>query len=328
MSKNIVFIFLILCLIIIFIYLKKKEQVIESMIFDSINMKNIYKKYNIELINNSLKKENKIINFENHFNKINAKKLSNNKIETSNLLKKYNIPVSNFYEWDNEISTSQNITIINNKLNYPLVVKYIYGEKGKDVYTDINSIEYLLNSINKLKNKNKNKIMIEEQIEGNKYRIMVLNGKIIFACHHVSPKIIGNGSSTIKQLINNYPINTGLSSINIINEELIKQQGYELNDVLEKSKVISVTNIISIINGGKEKYIEENEIHPSNIDMFKKVNKVIGLKFSGIDYISNSLKEPYYVNGKILEVNPGPGFSITHQNNKSIIGKWISAVFN
>ena len=34
--------------------------------------------------------------------------------------------------------------IINNKLNYPLVVKYIYGERGNDVYTDINNKEYLL----------------------------------------------------------------------------------------------------------------------------------------------------------------------------------------
>jgi cyanophycin synthetase len=309
-------------------YLKMKKKVIEPMIFDSDNMKSVYKKYNIELTNNTLIKDNKSINFENHFNNTNAKQLSNNKIKTSYLLKKNNIPVCNFYEWDNDISTMQNMKIINNKLNYPLVVKYIYGERGNDVYTDINNKEYLLNSINKLKKQKKNEIMVEEQIEGNKYRIMVLNGQIIFACHHDAPKIIGNGNSTVKQLINNYSKNTGLQSISIINEELIKQQGYKLNDVLEKNKVISVTNIISIINGGKEKYIEDSEIHPSNIAMFQKVNNVIGLNFSGIDYISNSLKEPYFVNGKILEVNPGPGFSITQQNNKSIIEKWINAAFN
>lgn len=320
-------IILIILIFFVFFYFNKKK-LIEPMIFDSENMKKVYEKYNIELNNDELKKDNKIINVKNHFNSEESKKLSNNKILTSNLLNKNDIPVCKFYEWNNDLTENDNFKIINRELSYPLVIKYIYGEKGKDVYTDIISKKNLLESIQILKKQNKNEIMIEEQVEGNKYRIMVLNGKIVFACEHVSPKIVGNGKSSVKELIKNYSKSTGLHEIKIINKELIRQQGYELNSILEKNNSIKVTNIISIVNGGKEKYIDENDIHPSNVAMFKKVNNVINLKFSGIDYISTDLKKPYFIDGKVIEVNPGPGFSIKQQNDKNIIEKWIDAAFN
>ena len=108
---------------------------------------------------------------------------------------------------------------------------------------------------------------------------------------------------------------------------MIQQQGYNINDILEKGKKIEVTNIISISNGGKQKYIDENKIHPLNIDLFKKINNIMGLNFSGIDYISKSLSIPYTVEGKIIAVNPYPGFSVTEQKNPGVVKNWINAIF-
>ena len=53
----------------------------------------------------------------------------------------------------------------------------------------------------------------------------------------------------------------------------------------------------------------------------------MGLNFSGIDYISKSLSIPYTVEGKIIEVNPYPGFSAPSQKNPGVVKNWINAIF-
>jgi hypothetical protein len=58
--------------------------------------------------------------------------------------------------------------------------------------------------------------------------------------------------------IKEFPNKNKTKPIKKINEDLIEQQGYNINDILEKGKKIEVTNIISISNGGKQKYIDEN----------------------------------------------------------------------
>ena len=325
-----IIIIIIIIIISIFIFLNYRTKLIEPMVVTSDNMKkNVYNKYGIILDedNNKLRYKDKVIDYTNNFNSNEGIKKSNCKITTSNILSKNGYPVCNYISWNNNISDNDNIQNINNKLKFPLVVKYSYGEKGTDVYTDVNNNNKLLEVINKFINENKKHIIIEEQAIGNKYRIMILNDKFVYADEDDKPIITGNGVSTIDTLIKEFPNKNKTKPIKMINEDLIEQQGYKINDILEKGKKIEVTNIISISNGGKQKYIDENKIHPLNIDLFKKINNIMGLNFSGIDYISKSLSIPYTVEGKIIEVNPYPGFSVTEQKNTGVVKNWINAIF-
>ena len=306
------------------------KPIIEPMVFHSNNMKkNIYNKYNITIDENEkrLQLNDTIVSYNNNFNSSESAKLSNNKIETSKILGNSGLPVCKYVEWNNNLDDLDNFQIINRELTFPLVIKFNWGAKGTDVFTDIINNQGITNKINKLKRENKKSILIEEQTKGNKYRIMVLNDNIVYVSKDIPPRIIGNGSLTIRELIDVYPKNHNVKPITIINDDLIRQQGYNIDSVLELDKEIKVSNVISIANGGKQEYIEIYEIHPFNVNMFIQINKILGLNFSGIDYMTHDLMTPYFEDGKIIEVNPYPGFSTTEQKNPDIADRWVSSVF-
>ena len=324
---KLIIILIILAAIYIFLY---KTSTIEGMIVQSDNMKqNVYNKHNIILDtdNEVLIKNNKKVNYHNNFNSKEAARLVADKAKTNKILSEYGLPVCNYVTWNNDIGKNENLRIINNKLSFPLVIKYSWGQKGEDVFTNIISNDTIIEKIDYLKNKGKNSIIIEEQCEGNKYRIMILNDKFIYASEDIKPIIIGDGISNIKTLIKNYPKKTNSKPILNINEDLIQQQGYSLNDIPEKNKMITVTNVINISNGAKNKYRHDYEIHPINMNLFYQINKVLGLNFSGIDYMTSDLSIPYFQEGKIIEVNAFPGFSVTTQNNNDATTNFVNALF-
>ena len=61
--------------------------------------------------------------------------------------------------------------------------------------------------------------------------------------------------------------------------------------------------------------------------MFEKLNKLIGLNFSGIDYIGPDLSIPYFDGGKIIEINADPTFNIQEQKKKGIVQRFVNALF-
>jgi len=325
-------ILLILIILILFkLYFTSKE----SIVFSAPYLVKEYKKNDIiySKKNKTLMKDGKKLSTKTQLNKSGSNKIANSKYETSKLLQSYNIPVPKFIKWDNSKSRNYNIELIN-KLRYPLVVKPINGTQGKDVYLNLQNINQVLNKINYLLSKNKS-IIIEEQINGENYRILILNNEIIDIIHRKKPTIIGNGNHNIKELIDtynniqkknkNYPITN-------INYELLNGQGLKLESVPTRGRKIIISNVCNYHNGSRLVRIPIQHVHPDNLEMFKKINKVIDLNLSGIDYMSSDITKSYKKgNGYINEVNGGPDMKIHNvcdpKNSSSIIQKFVSNLF-
>ena len=332
-----ILLFIIIAVICYYLYIniytvKTKKCLV---FFTGHNMINEYNKYNIDYkyIDNDfeISKNNKSYKLC----EINPKKavdISRDKYKTNNVLSKNNINVCNFYLWNNNKNNEINLKSINNKLQFPLVIKYIYGEKGEDVFTNIYTNEEIINKIEYLKNKNKNYIIIEQQKFGDKYRIFVSFNKIIYIQKHNIPQIIGDGENTIYDLIKKYPSpelqkqhDIKLYPIKNIDKNLIKSQNYNLHDILEKDKKLYATSVINYHNGSIIEDIDINKVHQSNITMFKNINNILGLNISGIDFITTNISIPK--NGKVIEVNAGPGFDV--EKHKEIVNKKIlDSLFN
>ena len=61
--------------------------------------------------------------------------------------------------------------------------------------------------------------------------------------------------------------------------------------------------------GTDYEFINIDDVHPMNIELFLKINKAFKLNMSGIDFITDSLSTPYYLSdGNVLEVNWKPSF--------------------
>ena len=332
-----IILFIIILLILYYLYLNlyaiKNKKCLSF--FTSNKMKKEYDKYDINYryIHNDfeISKNNKSYKLcEINSNK--GKTITLDKYKTNNVLSKNNINVCNYYLWNNKSSNEENLKNINNKLKFPVVIKYIYGQKGEDIFPNIYTNDEIICKIKFLNNKNKNYIIIEQQEFGDKYRIFISFDKIIYIQKHNIPQIIGDGKSTIYELIKNYPpidlqkqYDFKLHSIKNIDNNLIKNQGYNLHEILDKNKKLYATSVVNYHNGSIIEDIDINTVHQSNIIMFKNINKIVDLNISGIDFITNDITIPN--NGKVIEVNAGPGYDLV-KHKETINKKLINSLFN
>ena len=327
----------ILTFFIVFIFLInifKYYDIIEPANFKSKFMINGYKKYNISY--NFKKKllfnDNKTISYVNNFNPFNSNKNCIKDI-TSTKLSEQNIPVPKFYIWDFSKSTDKNIDIIKSKISFPLVIKPTTGTQGKNVHVNISSTDdmyKILKKLIKLYNKKKIKnIMVEKQVYGNNYRILILHNKIIGVLKRTEPYVLGNGIDILKDLINKYnksQKNKKLYPVYNLTDNIIFEQGYTYNSIIPLNKKVIISNTTNFHNGAKLVNIPISKIHPINIDMFLEINKILNLNLSGIDFMSKSLNIPYTMDGHVIEVNENPDMKMHNLIDNNVVNKFMKTL--
>jgi cyanophycin synthetase len=198
-------------------------------------------------------------------------------------------------------------------ISFPVVIKPIYGTFGIDVVTDIESYDELDGYLNQYREKYPD-LLLEEQIEGDCYRIFVFNNKILDVIKREKPYIIGNGKSKISELINirnEEQKKMKLFPTNNVGDLLLKKQGYTKDDVLESGKKIYISNVINMHNGARISRVDLDSIPEKNKKIFLKTNEALEINCSGLDYLSNDISIDYDKNNsKILEVNGTPDTEI------------------
>jgi cyanophycin synthetase len=237
-----------------------------------------------------------------HFNNEKSHYLSKNKNLSNTIFLKNSIPtpihvIINYKNKDEYLKKS---------ISFPCVLKPIDGMQGTDVYTFIKNKDQFNNILLKLLNKYDN-VLMENQVYGKNYRIFIFNNKVIDIIEREQPYIIGDGIHNIKELIqikNENQLKSNLFPIKKIDEDLIEEQNYNINSILNKNVKVFITNTINFHNGANPIRVDLKKVPKDNIDMFIHAHKLIGLHCSGIDYMSNDIYIPYYKNnGHIIEIN-------------------------
>jgi len=257
-------------------------------------------------------KENSMLTYQNKsisYKNINKDNFINDKSLVKKLFIENGIPTANYYMWNTNISTDNNLSNI--MLQRPLVIKPDIGEKGMHVFTDVIHDTDIIKKVNKILALKKD-VLIEEQIQGYKeYRITVLNDVVIGATEKIAASITGDGTSNIIELIDTYNA-IKIYKIHTVDYDYIQQQGYSKQDILPNGIKLKLTNVANMSNGSQIKNVELNTIHPMNIFLFQSIHRLMKYKISGIDYLGD-LDVPYLLFGCVIEVNPEPGIDI-HYN--------------
>ena len=166
-------------------------------------------------------------------------------------------------------------------------------------------------------------------LEGDNYRVLFLNGKIIDILNRTTPHIIGDGKLTIKELIDKRNKNRKKGTeTKIITENYIKDQGYnDINvSVPKKGERIYITKTINYHNGSDIIVFPINKVHKDTLNMFKYMMKYLDCNIGGIDYISKDLTKSFKESKTdgIIEINSGPHYDIhIRKNNKMLIANKI-----
>lgn len=321
---------IILVLLLSFMYINNSTEHRECLIdFDSDKFYKHYLKNGIKInpINNTLTKNGITINYTNHFNTPESRYLADDKIATKKILHKNNIPTPKSYLWNSHLSDEYNIHQLK-KLNFPLVVKPVNGTYGNGVTVGIETIRETVNRIHKLLNAG-NPVMIEEMVEGNVFRILVFANTVVDIYKKEPGYVIGNGISTLRKLIANDVFEKEIVNgfpVKDVEWDYVSKQGYTIDDVIPLNIKIILTHAANVNNGAVVSPVNLEDVHPDNMKLFKKINKVCGLNLNGIDYITPSLSIPYHKYGSVIENNARPGVKGHYLMNPDSIDKFVKLI--
>ncbi len=159
-------------------------------------------------------------------------------------------------------------------------------------------------------------LLIEEQVKGDSFRLLYLNGMFVDAIRRDPPFVIGDGKNTIQTLVKKENDKRIQSAEVLTFHPLIidmecklklKEQGLDYKSVIDAEKKVIIKTVVNQ-NSCFENHIVRDSVHPSIIETGKNVVTELGITLGGIDVITQDIsKSLAEVNGIINEINTTPG---------------------
>ena len=235
------------------------------------------------------------------------------KEDTKHLLEQANIAVPK----GDIVRTERGLKEAVEYIKYPLVIKPINGNHGRGITINVQNWEEALEGFEAARSISRS-VIVEKYITGDDYRLLVINYKLVAAAKRTPAHVVGDGKSTIQELIDivNSDPRRGyghekvltMITVNEMTENLLAAKSYTLETVLSKDEVMDLKDTANLSTGGTATDVTDI-VHPANIFMAERISRVIGLDICGIDLMTTDISKPVSVTGgAVLEVNAGPGF--------------------
>lgn len=200
---------------------------------------------------------------------------------------------------------------------YPIVIKPLDGNHGRGITIDIRTQEEAEAAYDAAKEVSRS-VIVERYYAGRDHRVLVVDHKVVAVAERVPAHVVGDGSSTIEELIDrtNQDPNRGEGHDKVLTRieldrtswQLLERQGYELSTVLPRGEICYLRATANLSTGGIA-VDRTDDIHPENVWIAQRVSKIIGLDIAGIDIVTPDISRPLReVDGVIVEVNAAPGF--------------------
>ncbi|MBD2394997.1 cyanophycin synthetase [Cyanobacterium aponinum FACHB-4101] len=202
---------------------------------------------------------------------------------------------------------------------YPVVIKPLDGNHGRGITIDVETPKEAEEAYDVASAASKTRsIIVEKYYKGNDHRILVINGKLVAVAERIPAHVVGDGYSTIEELIEktNQDPNRGDGHDNVLTKisvdrtslGVLRKQGYDMDTRLKEGEIAYLRATANLSTGGIA-IDRTDDIHPENIWIAERVAKIIGLDIAGIDVVTPDITKPLReVDGVIVEVNAAPGF--------------------
>ena len=198
----------------------------------------------------------------------------------------------------------------------PLVVKPNFGTGGgRGVITGVSTVSDLRLAAFRAARFDPD-LIAEEQIEGQSWRLLFIDGRFLDAVRRDPPRIVGDGSKSIAKLVqieNTARLKvrpfTALSPIRIDREctAYLKAQGLTPQSIPEAGQLVILKRAVNE-NASAQNHALRAHVHPATINTCARLTQNLGVRLAGIDIIARDISLPLTrTNGYIGEVNTTPG---------------------
>ncbi|MEM9772581.1 MAG: cyanophycin synthetase [Cyanobacteria bacterium P01_D01_bin.73] len=222
---------------------------------------------------------------------------------------------------------------------FPIVLKPLDGNHGRGITLDIDRWETAEEAYDLAKEEARSQtVMVERFYRGNDHRVLVVNGKVVAVAERVPAHVIGDGRSTIQELIDetNRDPRRGDGHDNVLTrivvnrntELLLESRGQTVDTVPDDGEICYLRATANLSTGGIA-IDRTDEIHPSNVWLAERIVKIIGLDIAGIDIVTSDISRPLReTDGVVVEVNAAPGFRMHVQPSQGIPRNVAEPVMN
>lgn len=159
--------------------------------------------------------------------------------------------------------------------------------------------------------------LIEEQVEGDNYRLLYLDGQLVDAVLRRPPTVVGDGSSTVGQLVeqaNAARVEQGaaqshvLLTLDLDMKRTLAKQGLSFRSVPAKGRAVVVKTAINE-NRGEDNEPAGHLLSEALVAEGARAAELAGLRLAGVDVVTRDPGVPLAeAGGVILEVNSPPGY--------------------
>lgn len=236
------------------------------------------------------------------------------KAETKRVLKAAGLPVPEGVEVDTLEAAQQ--VLAGWSRGEPLVVKPLDGHQGDGVSMNVRTPQEMEQAFRHAAGAGR-RVLIEEQVAGDPYRLLVVGGQMVAAARRVPPSVVGDGRQTVRALIaalnrdarrgkgHSFPM-TRVTVDEALRFQL-DQLGVGLDETPPEGLVIPLKASANLSTGATSIDVTDR-VSPSLAAQAVRAARAIGLDIAGVDVVTPSLSERLEaVGGAIVEVNAAPG---------------------
>ena len=241
---------------------------------------------------------------------------------TKHRLKKGNFPVADgkaFWFWQKNKAIEFGV-----RLDFPLVVKPRSGSVSRHVTTNIQNIDEFKYAIDKAIIYSP-AFMVEKFVPDTfVYRATVVDFDFVACVKQIAANVIGDGVSTIRQLIDNKnndprrgePGQKEFTLYRIVENETLKkilrEKAYNFSTIPRKGEIVYLQKDPFLKLGGD--LIEVTpQVHPDNTQLFREIAKFFDIRLVGIDFLAQDISN-FWKNQPcaVLELNSAPCIELHH----------------
>jgi len=207
------------------------------------------------------------------------------------------------------------------EIGYPVAVKPVVGHKGIGVTADVRDADELKSAFNRaldaIAEDQPKQIIVERSISGADFRLLCVNGKFVAATERRPASVVGDGRSTIGELIKRENrtrarLDTPTSALSKIQSDeamtmYLDAQGLSLDSIIDADRTIYLRKVANLSSGGVS-INATSAIHPDNVILAQDIAQNFRLTCLGIDAIARDLSQSWKDGDfGILEINAAPG---------------------
>src|SRR3954469_18957639 len=230
---------------------------------------------------------------------------------TKQLLERAFIPVPH----GATVSNAEDAVALLDEIGGSAVVKPLNGNQGKGVAVGLRSADEVRAAFARAQEYSR-QVVVEETFQGDDYRLLVINGRLVAASRRAPACVVGDGVRTVAELgaIENQDPRRGGGHekawtripVDEAAAASLLAQGLDTTSVPAEGQRVRLRENANLSTGGTATDVTD-DVHPDIRSLCERAARVVGLDICGVDLVAPGIDRPLPDGAGIVEVNAGPG---------------------